>query len=311
MKKILDYIFFLRPMLIMPALTVIILGIRAADLGEGASPFHIIPIAENIGDVLVLLLLSTLIGGAGFIYNQIHDIESDRNNGKAFFLPEKMISISTAYGMFAVLSLIGLVGAFSINTSLGFIFAIIICLGILYSHPKINYKGKPGKALWSNMLGIGVLPFLIGWIYINDSISLEAVLKSLPYFFAVGAVYLNTALPDREGDRKAGKQTYAVIWKVPRLQLSALMRMITATIFAWMAGDVVMFISSLLSLPFYIRAVYTKMIAHSVLATKISILILSVFACIYFPPYIAIILLDILGTRLYYRWRFNLAYPKI
>jgi 4-hydroxybenzoate polyprenyltransferase len=296
--------------LIIPMWTIVILGMRAGDLGEGAGPFHIRSMEGLDGGVLLCLLLSTLLYGAVYIYNQIHDIESDRNNGKVFFLPQNIITLPAAYTMFAVLNIIALAGAFSINAAFGVIFLIIAGLGILYSHPKINYKGKAGKALWSNMFGSAMLPFLIGWVYIAHNLTLEAVLKSLPYFLAVGAVYLNTTLPDREGDKKAGKETYATIWKVNRLQWSALIRAAFAVLFAWMTGDLAAFFGSLLALPFFVRAVVTEKISDSILATKVAILLLSLFACIYFPPYLLIILLSILLTRVYYRYRFDFAYPK-
>lgn len=311
MKKILDHIFFLRPMLIIPMWTIVILGMRAGDLGEGASPFKIRSMDGIDGGVLICLLLSTLLYGAVYIYNQIHDIESDRNNGKVFFLPQNIVTIPAAYTMFAVLNIIALAGAFSINISFGIVFLIIAGMGVLYSHPRINYKGKAGKALWSNMFGSAMLPFLIGWVYTAGGISLEGVLKSLPYFLAVGAVYLNTTLPDREGDQKAGKETYATVWKVNRLQWSALIRVGFAVLFAWMAGDLAVFLGSLLALPFFIRAVVTEKVSDSVMASKVAVLLLSLFACIYFPPYLLIIVLSILLTRAYYRYRFDFAYPKI
>ncbi len=308
-------------MLIIPMWTIVILGMRAGEIvGKRAAdpqnvtgalgPFFIRNMEGFDGGVLICLLLSTLLYGAVYIYNQIHDIESDRNNGKVFFLPQNIIALPAAYTMFAVLNIVALAGAFSISASLGAIFLIIAGLGILYSHPKINYKGKAGKALWSNMFGSAMLPFLIGWAFVTQSITLEAVLKSMPYFLAVGAVYLNTTLPDREGDKKAGKETYATVWKVNRLQWSALIRVAFAVLFAWMVGDLAAFFGSLLALPFFIRAVVTEKVSDSVMATKAAVLLLSLFACIYFPPYLLIILLSIILTRAYYRLRFDFAYPK-
>jgi 4-hydroxybenzoate polyprenyltransferase len=311
MKKILDHLFFLRPMLILPMWTVIILGVRAGELGEGVSPFAFGSIDTLDLNLLLLLLLSTLLYGAGYVYNQLNDIESDRENNKLFFLHDNIIGISSANILFVVLNLIGLISAFFLNSYLLIPFIIVLIMGILYSHPKINYKGRPGKALWSNMFGCGTLPFLIGWIYCGNLISMEALIKSTPYLLAVGAIYLNTTLPDREGDSKSGKNTFATIWTVSHTQMSSLGRAASALLLAVLVGDFAIFISLLLALPFYIKAAVSKNISDSVLATKVSILLLSLFACLYFPYYLGILIAVILGTRTYYRWRFDLAYPSL
>jgi 4-hydroxybenzoate polyprenyltransferase len=311
MKKILDHIFFLRPLLILPIWTIAILGARAANLHEMASPFKIANISESLPQIFWMLLWTTFLYGAVYIYNQIHDIESDRMNGKLFFLADNIVSVSAAYVMWAILTFLAVVWAFSINTTMGVLFLIVAVLGILYSHPKTNFKGKSGKALWSNMFGCGTMPFLIGWAMAVGSISMAAVLKSLPYLAAVGAIYFNTTLPDRKGDEESGKETYAVIWSVGHVVGSALLRLVIAIIFALMAGDYAVLLAAGVALPFFIRAVSSKQISDSMIATQVAILLLAVMACIYFPPYILLVAVSILATKAYYKWRFNFAYPRL
>ncbi|HEQ99652.1 MAG TPA: hypothetical protein ENO22_09965 [candidate division Zixibacteria bacterium] len=311
MKKLLDHIFFLRPMLLLPIWTIVILGVRAADVREMASPFSIADLSSLLPDILLVMLLTGLLYGATYIYNQIHDIESDRQNGKLFFLSENVISLNSAYVLVTILNAASIIGAFLVNVTTGFLFLIVAVLGIFYSHPAINYKGRSGKALWSNMFGCGMLPFLMGWSLYEGAINMEAVLKSLPYLLAVGAIYLNTTLPDREGDKKVGKKTYGVIWSVKHTQGSALARLALAILFSLMAGDYAVLIASGLSLILFIKAYGTRKISDSVLATQAAILLLIVMACIYFPPYIIIAATGVLGTRAYYKWRFDLAYPRL
>ncbi len=308
MKKLLDYIFFLRPMLIVPMWTIMILGMRAGELGSGASPFIL---SEFIGDpgVYGLLFLITILFGAIYAYNQVYDIESDRQNGKLFFLSDDIIPISAAKVISYLFMAVAVVAAFFINITEGILFLITAILGLLYSHPLTNFKGKAGKALWSNMFGCGTVPFLVGWAYVVGSINMEAVLKSMPYFIAVGAIYLNTTLPDREGDRKVGKETYGVIWTITRTQASALMRMFFALIFAVMAGDYAAAIGSGLALPFFIAAILRKTIADSINATLVAILALSLMAMVYIPVYLLLLAVTVLATRAYYKWRFDMDYP--
>ncbi|NIP43793.1 MAG: hypothetical protein GWO41_16770 [candidate division Zixibacteria bacterium] len=311
MKKLLDHIFFLRPMLILPIWTIMILGVRAADVREMASPFSISDISALIPEILLAMLLTGLLSGATYIYNQIHDIESDRQNGKLFFLSENVISLNTAYVLVTVLNAASVIGAFLINMTMGFLFLVVAVLGIFYSHPRTNYKGRAGKALWSNMFGCGMLPFLIGWSLYEGAINMEAVLKSLPYLLAVGAIYLNTTLPDREGDKQVGKETYGVVWSVKHTQGSALLRLVLAILFSLMAGDYAVLIAAALASILFIRAYSTRRISDSVMATQAAILLLIIMACIYFPPYLIIAAGGILGTRAYYKWRFDFAYPRL
>jgi 4-hydroxybenzoate polyprenyltransferase len=310
MKKILDHIFFLRPLLILPIWTIAILGARAAALHEMASPFQIANISESLPQIFWMLLLTTFLYGAVYIYNQIHDIESDRMNGKLFFLADNIVSVPTAYVMWAILNILAMAGAFFTNTTMGVLFLIVMVLGIFYSHPKTNFKGKSGKALWSNMFGCGTMPFLIGWSLAAGSISMAAVLKSLPYLAAVAAIYLNTTLPDRKGDEETGKETFAVIWSVSHVVGSALLRLVIAIIFALMAGDYAILLAAGIALPFFIRAVVSKQVSDSMIATQAAILILAVMAGIYFPPFILLVLVSILATKAYYKWRFNFVYPR-
>lgn len=309
--KVLDYIFFTRSILILPMFTIMLLGVRAADLREGASPFFSAGIPGNAAQVFLMMLYTLLIYGAVYIYNQIHDIESDRANGKLYFLPKELISIKNAYIFLFILAALALVGAYREGFAMGLVFTAIALTGFLYSYPGTNYKGRAGKALWSNIIGCGALPFLIGWVLVTGSITLEAVLKSVPYMMAVGAVYFNTILPDKEGDRVAGKKTFALSWSVKHVQSSALFRIFLAVLTGLMAGDFAIFIAALICVPFFVHALVKREIKESVLASKISILVLALFAGIYFPLYAILFVVIVLATRVYYKNRFDVNYPAV
>ena len=309
--KILDYIFFSRPILILPIFTIMLLGMRAASLEEGAGPFISSGFPHNISQILLVMLYTFLMCGAAYIYNQINDIESDKANGKLYFLPQGIISNLGAYVLVFGFAAISMIGTGLHSFSMGLVFMAMLITGFLYSHPKTNYKGRAGKALWSNIIGCGTLPFLIGWVLVTNSITMEAVLKSVPYMMAVAAIYFNTTLPDRDGDRKVGKRTYGVIWSTKRVQTSALIRIVLAVLTALMAGDFAIFIGALLALPFFVHALVKREIKDSTRASIVSILILTVFACIYFPLYIPIFVVIILATRIYYQKRFDIAYPSL
>jgi len=298
-------------MLILPILAVAILGMRAALLGAGSTPLAFLNF-EDIGhDGLISLVLIIMAYGAGFIYNQLHDVESDRANGKLFFLGENIISPIAARFLALLLILGAVIAAFALDWRQGLLFMGILVLGLLYSHPLFNYKGKAGKALWSNMLGCGSLPFMIGWVSLTGSLNLEGMVKSVPYLLAAGAVYLNTTLPDREGDKRVGKNTYGVLWTVAHTQNSALTRLVLALLTGLMAGDFAILIASGVALPFFILAALQKRTSLSVLATKVAILAMIVMAGFALPPFVAFALIVIGTSRVYYQQRFHLNYPSL
>ena len=156
-----------------------------------------------------------------------------------------------------------------------------------------------------------MLPFLIGWVLVTGSITLEAVLKSVPYMMAVAAVYFNTTLLDKEGDRATNKRTFAVIWNIKHVQSSALLRIFLAVLAGLMAGDFAILIAALISVPFFVHALTKRDINESGRASLISMLILTVFAAIYFPLYAIVFVVIVLATRVYYKNRFSVDYPAI
>lgn len=313
MRKLLDYIFFMRPALFPPVWTILILGARASDVREGGSPVASLGFSEIPLDLILLLLLSTFLYGGVYTLNQVFDIESDRKNRKLFYLTEGLISVKSAIVFTVILDLIAVVGAFALGFRVGILFLFIVVLGILYSHPRTNFKGKPSHGYWSNAIGHGVIPFMIGWT-VFDAVSLEAALKSVPYMLGVGAIYLNTTLPDREGDRASGKITHGVRWGEKKTMQSSVFLVVLSIITAQMAGDFAMLIGALIALPFFIVAAVANgndQMQKIIFSTKIAILALSLFACIYLPYYIAILVLGFGLSRRYYRSTFGMNYPSL
>ncbi len=316
MKKLLDYIFLMRPMLIIPVWTISLLGARAAlwrDRGTGIFQLDHFPFASFTPldlNLLLTLLFGTLLAGGIFILNQIHDIDTDKANGKLFLLAEGHISQSEATKLYWTMTLISIVGAFVVNWQLGVLFVIGALIGFQYSYPRFKVRENAYKAFRNNLLGHGMLAFLFGWV-VCHTFDLEGVLKSLPYVFAVGAVYLTTTLPDIEGDARVGKITYAVEWGIPRTIGNAAWMVVLALILSIMAADYSFAITAGITAPIYIVAAMRKSVEIAVLASKIAILSLSVFAALFFPLYLILLLVTLLVTRVYYSKRFGMTYPAL
>ena len=299
MLRYLDYLFLIRPVLMPPVWTILLLGHRRSSQ----------LFSENSLPGLAVLLVTFLVG-AVYVLNQIFDIESDRLNQKLFFLAKGYISKKSAIAEMTLLNLISVIPAFLISRELGFLFILGMIFGILYSTPPVSLKNRPLGGLMLNAFTHGNLVFLIGWS-MNHSLSKESLLFSLPYMFAVGAIYLNTTIPDTEGDRRSGKITLAARWGKERVIILSSILVAVAIVLSLLVKDIPFLIASALAFPFFILSAFTKRERHIILATKASILLLSIAAGIFYPWYFVILISGFVGTRLYYKARFNLDYPTL
>jgi 4-hydroxybenzoate polyprenyltransferase len=299
MLRWLDYLFVIRPVLMPPVWTILLLGHHrsAALSGESNLPG-------------LILFLVTFLVGAVYLLNQIYDVESDKQNKKLFFLAEGYISKKIAILETVLLNLISIIPAFFISLQLGLLFTLGFLFGFFYSVPPFSLKGKPIGGFLFNILAHGNLTFLAGWL-MNQALSGKAILFSLPYMFAVGAVYLNTTIPDIEGDKRSGKITPAAKWGKERVVIFACFLVLIATVLSFFIKDIPFFIASALVFPFFLFSALTKKNNAIVLSTKLSILFLSIAAGFFYLWYFAILALGFLGTRYYYKARFKLDYPAL
>jgi len=262
---------------------------------------------SSIGLVFFLISVSM---GAVYVLNQIHDIESDRINKKLFFLADGLIPLKNAWLEAILLTATGTAGAFICSFQLGILFLIGFVLGYIYSAPPLSLKNRHVWGLLSNALGHGSLTFLIGWC-VSSALSTKALFLSLPYFLAVAAVYLNTTLPDIQGDRRVNKITLGVKLGIPVATRVSLVFVLLAVFLAWLVQDWIFGIAAVLSLPFFIYAALTKKTKGIILSNKMAVLFLTMAAAIFYPWYLVVLIAGFLGTRAYYRSRFNITYPAV
>ena len=297
LKKLLDYFFATRPVLFMPVWTVALLGVGQAE-GHRLS-------GRTTGS---LLFATACLFGAVYLVNQIFDRGSDRINNKGFFLSRGIVSVPEAAVLAAGLNLAALAVSLLISGYAFVLFIIIAILGIVYSAPPFRLKDRAWPALAANMLAHGSVVYLIGagW---NENLEWKHVLRSLPYFFAVGAIYLNTTLPDVEGDRQVGKKTVTVVYGERLAQGMALVFVLIAIGFAVYTRDFDFLLPSVLSVPLFASALDKKNIKYSVWATKGALVLLSLAAALYFWWYVLILAAGFLAARIYYKRRFGMVYP--
>ncbi|MBN1163838.1 MAG: UbiA family prenyltransferase [Candidatus Krumholzibacteriota bacterium] len=301
-----DYLFLLRPLILIPVWTFFLLGAY-----HGCSLRGIIPTRSQ---VLPGILSFTALLGAVYIINQITDREADRANRKLFLIPEGIISPAAAKLECGILIAVSLLSGYLL---LPFEFLIILllslALGAAYSLEPIRLKRRSGGDVLANALGNGILNTLAGWVACGAPLAGWSVL--LPYPLAVASVHLCTALADIEGDRLCGLRTSGVALGRQRGILFSTLLMGAAAAAAALAGNRIALYASLLSLPFFLIPVRSPSRPASpgtiLLPAKISTLIFSLSAGILFPLYLPFLAAIILLTRIYYRRRWKMNYPSL
>ncbi len=295
---VLDYLFFTRPVLFPPVWTIALLG--AVSAGHAA-----IPVWRWVAFFAQLAFLF----GAVYTLNQIFDVESDRANRKLFFLPERIISIANAWGFTLVLNVSALALAFVFGWTYVILTVAIVLLGVVYSVGAHAWKNHAVAGLLANVIAHGLIVYAMGVAFAGaDPLALWR--RGVAYALAVGGVYLATTVADAAGDRAASKNTLAVILGLKATMLWAVSMVLFATVIAVWQRDAWLTIPSICALPLFGRATLGEIGTWAPQAAKVGVLALTISAAVAYPAYIIVLVAGFFGTRLFFRWRFGLAYPS-
>ncbi len=301
--KLLDYIFAARPLLHLPVWSVYLVSLH----------YHLELSNDQfaITDILILLSL-TLATSASYFINQIYDYDSDKQNNKLGFLQKGYISfveMKTLYYVCVVLS-IGI--AFNISIFIGFLILGLLVLGVIYSAPPFRLKDRPFTGLLANAIGYGfVVPFTIMPDLNMHNSGLLGWDNPFYFFLTIGAIYILTTIPDKEGDKNTGKRTLAVILPISFLKLMALMLLIDSVIVSYNSNFMLLAIISIISASVVCTTLFSESEKVLFFSIKLPILLLTVLAGCFFYGYLIFVVALLVGTRLYYKKRFNMEYPKL
>ena len=302
---ILDYVAVLRPTLLFPVWTLLLLGYHHGRIAQATPETH------HPLHLWVTLCLYSLLMGAVYIVNQIADRETDAHNDKLYLVAQgyvKLQILKWQVGLLVTLSILLSLFVFPENPAYLILILLSIGLGFAYSVRPVRLKGIPIADLCANAIGYGSIAFLVGWTTITP-ISVEAVCHSLPYLFSVAAAFVNTTLPDVKGDRIAGDNTTGVWLGKKQACLLSLVLLIAAIVSAALFRDWIAGATSVVCLPVFIYMNFYPKQNVIIWATRIGILMLSLCASILFPFYLLWFGIVILGTRWYYSFRFGIRYP--
>lgn len=292
---LLDYLFFSRPVLLVPVWTFFLLGYGGA-----------LDLWESDPRLWVGLVAITAAFGAAFVLNQYFDVPSDEKNRKCLFLSSGRISTAGALRYYAVLNLIAL-GCLFQAPWLTLPLLLVLILGALYSAPPWLWKDRPFLALAANAIGHGPLVFIAGRLAAGAD-WLAAISASWPYLCGAAAVYLLTTIPDLDGDAAAGKRTLAVTLGPERTARWALGWCLGALLLAVYHIDVLFVLGVLPSLPAFVRAGRGDL-TRVRSAIRFSVLGLSLAAAWLHLWYLLVLAAGFAATRAYYRRAWNCRYP--
>ena len=290
---VVDFFFALRPLVLVPAWSFFLLGHGLT--ASGSFP------------ALRFLLLSVVLAAVHLV-NQVVDAESDRLNGKGFFLQRGIFRPRT-YVLVASL----LLGA-ALATAWGLGVAPVrlsaaAALGLTYSLPPLRWSARPGCDLAANAIGYGGLATWIGAGEISLSAPWGARLGVC--MLAVGAVFLHTTLLDLEGDRRTGKQSSGVRLGVQPTRIVAAVLALAACGAAVAARAPFLLGASLGVAALAMLACLAPRRCSSGTVSTGGTALFALAAGLQQPLFLLLLVLLVGATRIYYRRRFSLAYPSL
>ncbi len=301
-----DYIFLLRPMILIPVWTFFLLGARHGSQATGT------PI--EITSLLAGILSFTAVAAAAYVINQITDRETDRASGKLFLLSHGVLSVRAAWIEAGILA-VSAVAAAVVLLPRGSVAIILVgvWLGAAYSIEPYRFKRRPVLDVLANAVANGVLNTLAGWVAIGAPLESLAILA--PYPLAVAAVHLSTTLADIDGDKASGLRTSGVLLGRRKGMILSTLLMASSFAAAVLTHNTPALYASSVSLLFFIVVSVSEKKRSSgagiLLPAKVSTLTYSLAACWFFPAFIPVLAVTVLLTRLYYAKRFGMRYPAL
>jgi chlorophyll synthase len=302
-KFLLDRIFLVRPSLLVPVWTFLLLG------NYHSSP-RIPQFAVPTRFLLAVLAYSMLPAGI-YILNQLTDRESDRLNKKLFLIAGGHISTRSA-SIQMILLLAGgvIISILFFSREFGFFITLSLGLGILYSVRPIRLKARPFLDLLANAVGYGLLNFGIGWL-VTGTLSSRMVVVSLPYMLAVAGVFVNTTIPDIPGDREAGDLTSGVFMGRDLSLRAGAILVGMSLIVSLLVGNRVCLVASALALPFFVIAAARPGGSFVSLSVRVGAPVLVLITAMIYPLFGLVLIGGVIVTRWYYKRRFDLVYPRL
>jgi 4-hydroxybenzoate polyprenyltransferase len=158
-----------------------------------------------------LLAILPFLGLGTLLLNDAYDVNVDRLSRRkgGFASSRGRLEVRRMVAMAAA----SLTASMVLSVAVSFEFALpmlgLALLTVLYSSPPAQLSRRPGLDILANMLGIGVLCTLAGWL-LEAPGTLPPAVWLLTSALGTGTFFLLPALMDHDSDREGGKTTVAV-----------------------------------------------------------------------------------------------------
>lgn len=297
--RICDFIFVLRPVILIPAWSFYLLGAARGAQND--------PLTWGVPSPAAALSLTAIMVTA-YLLNQIFDRESDEKNGKCLFLARGIVSVRVLV-LIAVAAF--LVASRAYHRVDGFLKAPLIAalvLSFAYSLPPLRLCARPFFDLLANAVGYGGIAFVLGFGGSSPDFP-AAARAAMPYVLLVAATFLHTTILDAEGDRATGKKSTTVLIGTDASRAAAAALHICAFALALRAGEPTAAIVTGASLPVTLHPVWRRTPSSSSVVVQANTLVVALAAAVFWPTLLVVAVPLVLLSRFYHRRRFGITYP--
>lgn len=190
-----------------------IVAIGPFIIGWGIASKTIVPDANLI---IGLVVIGPFIGGFTFLINAYYDMLSDFANPRKTqsMILKGLIKPETTFKFGISFCIIGIFLSLIVSKVFTLLMILTTLLSLLYSHPKTKFKAKGGLDILVNMVGLGIICPLAGWVVSkpNDVFFILNFppLQLLASFLIIGGLYAPTTVADYDADKFAKMNTLAV-----------------------------------------------------------------------------------------------------
>ncbi len=207
----LDFVFMLRPALLVPLWIFFAQGARLVSHRGWLFDRVLLP---GVGEWLGLLSISGILAG-GYLLNQMVDVETDRLNDKLFFLPRGIITMRAAAFELMLVWFVSLAAALPLGSGFLWMAFAALAFSVTYSAGPLRAKARAGIDVLWNAAGFGLVAALAGVAATRGplwgALPASALWSIGSYAAAVAGVTASTIVLDREGDERSGLRTTAVV----------------------------------------------------------------------------------------------------
>ncbi|UCH82601.1 MAG: UbiA family prenyltransferase [Candidatus Latescibacterota bacterium] len=298
--RICDFLFVLRPVILIPAWSFFLLGVSAAS-NTPLGPRWTLPPMVPFACLTAILITAYLL-------NQVFDRESDEKNDKCPFLTRGVFKTRTVVLMAVVFFLAASHLFHRTDPEVRVALFLALLLSLLYSVPPVRLCARPFLDLLANAIGYGGVAFVIGYNTSDASISRGAWIAT-PYMFLVASTFLHTTVLDVEGDRAANKISTTVLIGVNRSVILAAVLHVLAVAAAILTASPTAVAITAVSLPVTAVAAIKPSTRMSSFVIQANTLIVTLAAVATRPLYLTLVFPLIWLSRYYHSRRFGIMYP--